>query len=132
MNSNQLRIETRKFRRFRNFGDIAPYCRLCGKFDWRYRYEHHQIAGRKYSAIVILICVDCHDWISDMQKDRPQLPAGIDPQVAELVHQMYGQIEIAERSIECWKRSIGAILGVVTVANENEVPEGFSNPEGDR
>ncbi len=54
-----------------------------------------------------------------MQKDRPTLPAGIDPQVAELVHQMWGQIEIAERSIECWKRSIGMVIGITSPANDN-------------
>lgn len=130
MNEQQLRIETRKYHRFRNFGDIAPYCRICGKFDWRYRYEHHHIAGRKYSDAVILLCVDCHDWISDMQKDRPSLPAGTDPQVAELVHLMWGHIEIAERSIECWRRAIGAVIGIITPANDNATPASSRKPEG--
>ena len=119
MNESQLRTETRKFRRFRNLGDIAPYCRICGKFDWRYRYEYHHIAGRNYSSTVILICGDCHDWISDMQKDRPPLPPGIDPQVAQLVHQLHGHIEINARSTECLQRTISAVLGIVSPANDN-------------
>lgn len=129
MDEIRRKQEARKFRRFRNFGDIAPYCRLCGKLDWRFRYEHHHIAGKKYSSIVILLCGDCHDWISDMQKDRPPLPQGVNPQVAELVHQMHGQIEIAKRSIECWERAIRIVTGVMSPADDHGAPANHVNTE---
>lgn len=64
----------RKYRRFRTFGTFSPSCVSCGENDWRVRYERHHIAGRRFDPdATVLVCINCHDKLSDRQKDHQSL-----------------------------------------------------------
>jgi hypothetical protein len=93
----------RKYKRCQTLGTNDPFCRLCGKFDWWVRYELHHIAGRAYAPdVVILLCGDCHDLASDMQKEHPPLNDNLDAETAKHVKMLLGLkdlVRIADRQL---------------------------------
>ena len=123
MDESMRAIEARRFRRLRTFGAADCYCRACGKSDWRFRYERHHIAGRLHSQELIWLCLDCHDWISDMQKDAFEIPANGDPELIELAMLLKGTAELQTRSAEHNMRAARRIIGLA-----NRTPEAEGQP----
>jgi hypothetical protein len=83
--------EVRKYKRFQTIGNANPFCCLCGKWRWWCRYEWHHILGRKIERrLVVLLCLDCHNEATEMQKEFPPIPDYVDPEAAKLIHMLRG------------------------------------------
>ena len=126
MHDRELRREARRFRRYRSLRTNDPYCRICGKGDWRIRYERHHISGRAYEALlppdILFICGDCHDKIGDTVKDRIPLPPNLPANRVALINRLYGQNEVAEMQIQSNFETIQCLIGDIDpppIANGN-------------
>jgi hypothetical protein len=102
MNEIQRRRFARKYKRLQTIGTIDPFCRLCGKCKWWVRFEHHHIAGRGYAPDLILLCGDCHDEASDLQKDHPAMNDNMDAETIKHMKMLLGLkdlFQIAEANL---------------------------------
>lgn len=100
MTPAQIKLQAIKFKRIRTMRTANPFCATCGERRWWVRYELHHIAGRKYSEELIRLCLNCHDWISMMQKLLPPMPEGCDPRRARLIATLEGGALLLARAAE--------------------------------
>ena len=110
--------EQRKFKKLRTLGSSQYSCRCCGESDWRFRYEKHHVGHKRYSYELIWLCINCHDWISDMQKDQFPLPSGLPSEALKVVMMLKGHAELHQRSAEVL-RSAALVIGAMMAANDN-------------
>lgn len=110
-----LAREIRKNRRYRTLGTNNPYCRVCGKYKWWVRYEEHHPAGKKYDQRTIMLCIDCHNEVTEMMKEFPQIPAHVPYERGELIQMMRGQAELLFMSAERCLLVADKLLGSPTI-----------------
>lgn len=100
MEDVELRTLARKHNRLRKHGTRFPFCCLCGEHHWVVRYELHHFGERHYDPRTIRLCKSCHDKVSDMQKDYPPIPTGVDRRLAKAITLVRGRIIIGRLSLE--------------------------------
>lgn len=89
MSKNVPDIETRKRKRLERLGTTEPICSHCGENDWRC-FESHHVAGRRHDDMMVLACCNCHNKLSDSQKDHPTSLMQGDPLLAAIGNFLLG------------------------------------------
>ncbi len=91
--------ETRKRKRLERLGTNDPKCGHCGETHWAC-FELHHVAGRRHDDMTVLACNNCHDKLSNMQKDHlPSLPNG-DPLLLAVGNFLLGLTDMLRLIIE--------------------------------
>lgn len=107
----------RAFKRHRS--NPNPICRLCGKSDQRCRYEQHHIAarfaGRRLCDATVLLCIDCHDKASDMQRDFLSINPKLNTQIALRINRAVGQAILLELLAEQRRQDAAEILALANL-----------------
>lgn len=116
----------RKHRRRRTSGIKELFCRICGKDKWFSKYEIHHIDGRNIFEDTIILCLDCHNEVSEMTKDQEFLPDGIDPEAIAHIHRLRGRMDLRRKEMAEVNLEIKFALGLCDLpelaqdANDNE------------
>lgn len=126
MTPAQIKLQAIKFKRIRTMRTANPFCATCGERRWWVRYELHHIAGRKYSEELIRLCLNCHDWISMMQKFIPPMPEGGDPRRATLIATHEGVALLLDLSAATHREMadiLRGVPGILPAAADSEAGE---------
>jgi hypothetical protein len=67
---NNYEQERRKQRALQRLGTANPHCVYCGQSDWRCLELHH-ILQKRYGDETVIMCRNCHQMLSDDQRDHP-------------------------------------------------------------
>ncbi len=89
MDKAQLAKEARKQRRLEKLGTNEPRCGVCGYREWE-AIEAHHVADHKRDDATVLVCRNCHDILSDDQRDHPALDPNADKVLDCIGHFLLG------------------------------------------
>ena len=103
MNTCDFDRERRRERRLEKLGTDNPHCAVCGNGDDRVLELHH-IAGRKHDDLLVIVCGNCHQVLSDDQRDHPAAMQGADPFLVTVAYFLRGLADmlllIVERLVD--------------------------------
>lgn len=89
MKRHEIERERRRQLRLERFDTEAPRCAACPETDVRCLEAHH-VAGRRYDALTVALCANCHKKVTDDQKDHPPLIPKGDPFLQQVGHFLLG------------------------------------------
>ena len=122
MTPGQLQVQKYKFRRFRTLRTSDPFCATCGECRWWVPYERHHIAGRKYSDLLIRLCLNCHNGISIMQTLLPPIDDCVDPRRARLIAELEGGALLHDLAAQKHREAADMLRGVPGIVPDERDP----------
>ena len=99
MDKSEFDRERRRQRRLEKLGTDDPHCAGCGTGDDR-MLELHHIAGRKHDDTLVIVCGNCHQVLSDDQRDHPKARLGADPFLVAVGNFLLGLADMLRLIVE--------------------------------
>lgn len=99
MTEQELRKEARRQRRLEKLGTNDPRCGVCGEKDYRCLELHH-VAGRRWDDQMVAICRNCHQKVTDDQKEHPRFTPASDPALDSIGHFLFGLADLLRLIVE--------------------------------
>lgn len=110
METRNFDREARMERRFQTLGTRTPRCPCCSESTWNCFQVHH-IAQAKYMPdVTIIVCLNCHRKLSEMQEEHPMFDKNADPFLQSLVHFLLGLADMFELAIEKLREFASALM----------------------
>lgn len=92
-------MERRKQQKHAKLGSNNPICGTCGERDWRCLEAHH-VADHARDDATVTVCRNCHQKLSDGQKDHPAFDKSANPSLDTIGHFLLGLVDLLVLVVE--------------------------------